>query len=218
MLIPMSAAPLTLMLVDSHDLFRAGLRMLLEGEGMRVVADAPADERAIDVARRTRPDVILADVAQSGASDASALLARLLEDLPDSSIVVFSQSLDDVDIYAAIRAGARGYVLKDTPITDLIGACKAVHAGHACLSPQASSAVIGFLRTGRIPVRSHGDMSDRELDVLRLIAIGRDNNQIADELSISAKTVKNHVSSIFLKLGMQNRVQAAVYAVRTGLA
>ena len=133
-------------------------------------------------------------------------------------MIVFTKSTRDVDIHQSLRAGARGYVLKETAIGDLAGAIRAVSKGNACLSPQVATTVVDFVRTGSVPRTSHGGMSERELDVLRLVARGYDNNQIAEALSISAKTVKNHVSSIFMKLDMTNRVQAAVYAVRSGLA
>lgn len=208
----------TLMLIDDHDLYRAALRAMLENEHVRVLADTRSDASiACAVAERTHPEIILIDIAASD-GDTSQLIRQLDEALPDSGVIVLTRSLDDQHIHAAVRAGARGYVMKETPIADLAGACRAVHAGQACMSPQAASRLMEFIRTGRAPHDTSHDMSDRELDVLRLIAQGLDNNQIADELAISAKTVKNHVSSIFVKLHLQNRVQAAVYAVRSGLA
>ena len=208
----------TLMLIDDHDLYRAALRAMLENEHVRVLADTRSDAAtARAVAERTRPEVILMDIAGSS-GDTSELISDLVESLPDSGVIVLTRSLEDQHIHAAVRAGARGYVMKETPIADLAGACRAVHAGQACMSPQAATRMMEFIRTGRMPYTAPHDMSERELDVLRLIAQGLDNNQIADELTISAKTVKNHVSSIFVKLNLQNRVQAAVFAVRSGLA
>lgn len=211
-----AAAP-SVLLVDNHDLFRAGLRKLLEGEHVRVVADCRSDEQTIDVARRTRPSVVVIDIATPEGGE-TAIVARLTNEFPDLGVIVFTKSTRDVDIHQSLRAGARGYVLKETAIGDLAGAIRAVSKGNACLSPQVATTVVDFVRTGSVPRTSHGGMSERELDVLRLVARGYDNNQIAEALSISAKTVKNHVSSIFMKLDMTNRVQAAVYAVRSGLA
>lgn len=207
----------TLMLIDDHDLYRAGLRTLLEGEQIRVLADTRADiTRAIPLAERTRPDIVLLDI-DGTSGDTSELIRAIRDSLPESRVMIVTRSLDAGHIYRAVRAGARGYVTKETGIADLAGACRAVHAGQACMSPQAALAIMEIIRTGRVPHDDRSDMSDREMDVLRLLADGLDNNQIAERLSISAKTVKNHVSSIFGKLGLNNRVQAAVYAVRAGI-
>ncbi len=207
----------TIMLIDDHDLYRAGLRTLLEAEQIRVLADTRAElGHAVLVAERTHPDIVLIDIDGAG-RDTSELIHALAHRTPGPSVIVLTRSLDPGHIYRAIRAGARGYVTKETGISDLAGACRAVHAGQACMSPQAASAIMEIVRTGRVPQDDRTDMSEREIDVLRLLADGLDNNQIAESLSISAKTVKNHVSSIFAKLGLNNRVQAAVYAVRSGI-
>lgn len=213
----MNEAVPTILLADDHDLFRAGLRKLLEGEQLRVVADCRANAGMLDMVRRTKPTVVMLDIATADGSDTS-LLAQLTTEFPDVNAMVFTRAASDVDIHQALRAGARGYVMKETAIGDLAGAIRSIARGNAIMSPQVATTVVEMIRTGTVPRTSHGGMSERELDVLRLLAQGYDNNQIAEELGISAKTVKNHVSSIFMKLDMTNRVQAAVYAVRSGLA
>lgn len=207
----------TVILVDDHDLFRAGLRNLLEGERIVVAADVRAGENVAALARRHSGAIVLTDV-RGEASDGVSLTHELAEAAPDSPVMMLTRSEDPADMYRAIRAGARGYVSKETPVKELAAAIRAVAAGGAWLTPAATAAVLGFISSGRVPRVDDTDMSERELDVLRLLAMGYDNNQIASELSISSKTVKNHISSIFSKLEMTNRVQAAVYAVRSGIA
>lgn len=206
------------LLVDDHDLFRAGLRQLLEAQGVRVVGDTRCDPGAIEMGRRTRATVALFDTQSVDGSTTSALLEKFTNDLPHTGVVMFTRSTAPADVYRAVRAGARGYLAKDAPVEQLAGAIRAVHAGAAWMQPTVIATVLEFIRTGQLPITPRTDMSDREIEVLRLIAVGHDNNDIAAELGISAKTVKNHVSSILMKLQLTNRVQAAVFAVRSGLA
>lgn len=211
------ATDLTTILIDDHDLFRAGLRTLLENEHVKVVGDGRVSDETLELAVRLQPRLILLDI-QSDENTAFPLLERLLTELPNTAIVVLTRSNDDADIYRSVRAGAQGYLFKDLAIPELATSLRAIAAGDAALAPAVTRSVLRFLATGRVPRIDDSNMSDREVDVLRLLAQGFDNNQIAEELNISAKTVKNHVSSIFLKLELTNRVQAAVFAVRSGIA
>ena len=211
------SAPAVL-LVDDHDLFRAGLRQLLEAQGVRVVGDTRCDPGAIEMGRRTRTTVALFDTQSVDGSTTAPLIERFTADLPDTGVVMFTRSTERADVYRAVRAGARGYLAKGAPVEQLAGAIRAVHAGAAWMQPTVIATVLEFIRTGQLPITPRSDMSEREIEVLRLIAGGLDNNDIAAELGISAKTVKNHVSSILMKLQLTNRVQAAVFAVRSGLA
>ncbi len=211
------AAPAVL-LVDDHDLFRAGLRQLLEAQGVRVVGDTRCDPGAIEMGRRTRATVALFDTQSVDGSTTAPLIEKFTRDLPDTGVVMFTRSTERADVYRAVRAGARGYLAKGAPVEQLAGAIRAVHAGAAWMQPTVIATVLEFIRTGQLPITPRSDMSEREIEVLRLIAGGLDNNDIAAELGISAKTVKNHVSSILMKLQLTNRVQAAVFAVRSGLA
>ena len=206
------------LLVDDHDLFRAGLRQLLEAQGVRVVGDTRCDPGAIEMGRRTRATVALFDTQSVDGSTTAPLIEKFTSELPDTGVVMFTRSTERADVYRAVRAGARGYLAKGAPVEQLAGAIRAVHAGAAWMQPTVIATVLEFIRTGQLPITPRSDMSEREIEVLRLIAGGLDNNDIAAELGISAKTVKNHVSSILMKLQLTNRVQAAVFAVRSGLA
>ncbi|MEO6867073.1 MAG: response regulator transcription factor [Gaiellales bacterium] len=206
------------LLVDDHDLFRAGLRQLLEGQGVRVVGDARCDPAAIDMGRRTRSTIAIFDTHMTEGESTHHLIKEFATALPDVGLVMFTRSTEPIDIYCAIRAGARGYVSKSAPIEHLATAIRTVHTGGAWMHPTLITTVLEFIRTGVVPTTHTTDMSERELEVLRLIAEGLDNNEIAANLEISAKTVKNHVSSILAKLKITNRVQAAAYAIRSGIA
>lgn len=210
--------PPAVLLVDDHDLFRAGLRQLLEAQSVRVVGDTRCEASAIDMGRRTRASVVLFDTQSVDGSSTTDLVERFAAELPDVGIVMFTRSADRADVYRAIRAGARGYLAKGAPVEQLASAIRAVHAGEAWMQPNVIAMVLDFVRTGQHPISSRTEMSDREVEVLRLVATGLDNNDIAEALGISAKTVKNHVSSILMKLQVTNRVQAAVFAVRSGIS
>jgi len=211
-------APPAILLVDDHDLFRAGLRTLLEGQKLRVVGDTRCEPTAIDMGRRTRANIALIDTATVDGASTAALVESFAEHLPDLSVIMFTRSRERTDIYRSIRAGARGYVAKGAPVEELTAAVLAVRSGLAWMQPEASATVLEFIRTGQVPIWGQNDISDREVEVLRVLAEGLDNNEIAARLGISGKTVKNHVSSILMKLELTNRVQAAVFAVRSGLA
>lgn len=227
-------APPAVMLIDDHDLFRAGLRTLLEKEGMRVVGDMRCDGAAADMVRRTRPTVVIVDALTANGEGTQAIIQTITTPPkqhvdgdpepvagvlppPTPAALVFSRATTAGDLYRCIRAGARGYLPKDATVADLATAIRTLHTGWSYLTPKMTHMALHFLRSGRMPLISRTEMSERELDVLRLVAQGLDNNDVAASLGISAKTVKNHVSAIFVKLGLTNRVQAAVYAVRTGI-
>ena len=205
-------------LVDDHDLFRAGLRTLVEGQGIRVVGDTRCDPSAIEMARRTKATVALVDTTTVDGASNAHLVAGLIEQLPEIGVAIFTRSVERVDIFHAVRAGARAYVAKNAPVEDLATAIRAVHAGNAWMSPEVLATTLDFIHAGNLPLVPTSGMSEREVEVLQLVAVGLENNEIAVELGISAKTVKNHVSSILMKLNVSNRVQAAIFAVRTGLA
>jgi len=208
----------TVLLVDDHDLFRTGLRTLLEEQGVAIVGEAADGALAVAGVREHAPDVVLMDINMPvmNGVEATREITRLA---PLSRVVVLTISDDDGDVIDAVLAGASGYLLKDATIDDLLRGIRAAAEGDSLMSPAIASKVIQRVRaaspgdTGR----PRGDLSQRELEVLRLIAIGKDNAHIASELHISPKTVKNHISNILMKLGIENRIQAAVYAVRTGL-
>jgi DNA-binding NarL/FixJ family response regulator len=205
-------------LVDDHDLFRTGLVNLLTEQGVHVVGEAGTGEAAVRQVRDLAPDVVVMDIHMPGISgvDATRELAAIA---PRTSVVVLTISEDDNDIVDAVMAGACGYLLKSSSIQELVAGIHAAAAGESLISPAIAAKVLQLLRAST-PDRAQApraELSERELDVLKLIAIGKDNSEIAKELFISPKTVKNHISNILMKLQIDNRIQAAVYAVRSGI-
>jgi DNA-binding NarL/FixJ family response regulator len=211
---------LRVLVVDDHDLFRTGLRNLLEEEGVNVVGEAENGETAIRLAADLTPDVVIMDLNMPGAGGVETT-RRLASLAPLSRVVVLTISVDDDDVMNAVMAGACGYLLKDSSIQELIAGIRAASEGESLISPQIAAKVLQRLRAqskdADAAATIRAELSDRELQVLKLIANGNDNAQIASELFISPKTVKNHISNILMKLQIENRIQAAVYAVRSGI-
>jgi DNA-binding NarL/FixJ family response regulator len=214
-------AGVRVLIVDDHGLFRTGLRNLLEEQGIGVVGEAGDGAEALELVRELTPDVVLMDLNMPGVAGVEAT-ERIAQAAPLTRVVVLTISDDDSDVMDAILAGACGYLLKDSSIQDLVRGIQAAAVGESLISPQIAAKVLQRLRAAStVPhaaatIRS--ELSEREIDVLRLIANGKDNAQIARELTISPKTVKNHISNILVKLQIENRIQAAVYAVRSGIA
>jgi DNA-binding NarL/FixJ family response regulator len=209
-------------LVDDHDLFRTGLRNLLEEHGgVHVLAEAVNGAEAVKLVRELAPDVVVMDLNMPTMSgvDATRLITA---QSPLTRVIVLSISDEDADVMDAIVAGACGYLLKDSSISEVVTGIRSAAIGASLISPTIASKVLQRVRATTadtdIAETIRTELSDRELEVLKLIANGKDNAQIAAELVISPKTVKNHISNILMKLQMQNRIQAAVYAVRSGLA
>ncbi len=210
---------LRVLLVDDHDLFRTGLRNLLEEQGVQIVGEAASGSEAVSFVREEAPDVVVMDLNMPGMNgvDATREIAQLA---PLTRVVVLTISDQDGDVMDAIMAGACGYLLKDSSIHDLIVGIRSAAVGEALISPHIATKVLQRVRaasTGESSASPLADLSEREVEVLRLIANGKDNAEIATELSISPKTVKNHISNILMKLQIENRIQAAVYAVRSGI-
>jgi DNA-binding NarL/FixJ family response regulator len=209
---------LRVMLVDDHDLFRTGLRNLLEEQGVQIVAEASDGASALGLVRELTPDVVVMDLNMPGMNgiEATREIARLA---PLTRVVVLTISDQDDDVMDAILAGACGYLLKDSSIQDLMHGIRSAAVGESLISPHIAAKVLQRIRALGIETETGGgpELSERETEVLRLIANGKDNAEIAQELHISPKTVKNHISNILMKLQIDNRIQAAVYAVRRGL-
>jgi len=210
------------LLVDDHDLFRTGLHNLLEEHGgVQVLAEAVNGAEAVQLVRELAPDVVVMDLNMPTMSgvDATRHITVLS---PLTRVIVLTISDEDADVMDAIVAGACGYLLKDSSIADVVAGIRSAAVGSSLISPTIASKVLQRVRATTadtdIAETIRTELSDRELEVLKLIANGKDNAQIAAELVISPKTVKNHISNILMKLQMQNRIQAAVYAVRSGLA
>ena len=207
-------------LVDDHDLFRTGLRNLLADQGVDVVGEAQTGAEALGLVRDLAPDVVVMDLNMPGMNGVEA--TRQINVLaPLTRVLVLTISDQDADVLDAILAGASGYLLKDSSIQDLLQGIRSAAVGEALISPHIAAKVLQRVRatssSPEIAETIRAELSDREVQVLKLIANGTDNAQIAAELHISPKTVKNHISNILMKLQIDNRIQAAVYAVRSGI-
>ena len=261
------------LIVDDHDLFRSGLRNLLEEEGVQIVGEASAGQEALKIVRELAPDVVVMDLNMPGMGGVEAT-RHISTIAPLTRVLMLTISDQDNDVIDAILAGACGYLLKDSSIQELIAGIRAASQGESLISPTIASKVLQRVRASNrqpeiestiraelsdreievlkliagIRAASQGEslisptiaskvlqrvrasnrqpeiestiravLSDREIEVLKLIANGKDNAMIAAELHISPKTVKNHISNILMKLQIDNRIQAAVYAVRSGI-
>ncbi len=213
---------LRVLLVDDHDLFRTGLRNLLEEHGgVQILGEAADGAEAVKLVRELAPDVVVMDLNMPAMTGVEA--TRHITSLsPLTRVIVLTISDQDADVLDAILAGACGYLLKDASIADVVSGIRSAAVGSSLISPAIAAKVLQRVRATTADVEMaaeiQAELSDRELEVLKLIANGKDNAQIAAELVISPKTVKNHISNILMKLQIQNRIQAAVYAVRSGLA
>jgi DNA-binding NarL/FixJ family response regulator len=217
---PLALDALRVLLVDDHDLFRTGLRNLLEEQGVQIIGEAGAGAEALKLTRELAPDVIVMDLNMPGMSGVEAT-RHITAVAPLTRVLVLTISDQDGDVMDAILAGACGYLLKDASIQELMRGIQAAALGESLISPHIASKVLQRVRASSsspaIAETIRSELSDREIQVLKLIANGKDNAQIAADLHISPKTVKNHISNILMKLQIENRIQAAVYAVRSGI-
>lgn len=207
-----------LLLVDDHPLFRAGLRTLLNTiDGFEVVGEGASAGEAVALAAELEPDVILMDLQMPGGSGISATREILRVD-PSSRILVVTLFEDDESVFMALRAGARGYLLKDAQEDDIIRAIRAVGAGEAIFSPAVATRVLRYLSgvPADVPTAVFPTLTPRERGILERIAAGRANRAIAGELAIAPKTVANNVSNIFAKLQVADRAEAIVLARDAG--
>jgi len=203
-----------ILLVDDHAVVRQGLRMFLSLDPeLAIVGEAVNGADALQKAHDLQPDVILMDLMMP-VMDGITAIGILRRDLPDIEIIALTSVLEDASVFNAMRAGATGYLLKDTEADELCRAIKAAAAGQVQLSPQAAARLLREVPAPDSPEQ----LSEREKEVLRLLAQGMANKEIAAALIIGEKTVKTHVSNILGKLGVVSRTQAALYAARIGLA
>jgi len=202
-----------ILLVDDHAVVRQGLKMFLELDAdLKIIGEAENGEQAIHLVADLKPDVVLMDLLMP-VLDGIKATAVIRRDYPETEVIALTSVLEDASIMAAMRAGAIGYLLKDTQADELCRAIKAAAAGQVQLSPQAAARLIQEVPVPQSPEK----LTERETDVLRLLALGQANKEIALELGIGEKTVKTHVSSILSKLGVPSRTQAALYALRQGI-
>ena len=211
---------LRVLIVDDHDLFRTGLRNLLEEQNVQVVGEAGTGGEAVRIVRELAPDVVVMDLNMPGMGGVDAT-RHITAVAPLTRVVMLTISDDDSDVMDAILAGACGYLLKYSSILELMAGIRAAAQGESLISPTIAAKVLQRVRATstqpEIANTIRSELSDREIEVLKLIANGKDNAVIAGELHISPKTVKNHISNILMKLQIDNRIQAAVYAVRSGI-
>jgi two-component system, NarL family, response regulator LiaR len=208
--------PIRVLLVDDHAVVREGLRTFLElQEGMEVVGEAEDGEQALTEAERLRPDVILMDLVMP-VLDGVGAMRELRQKLPSCRVIVLTSFAEDDRLLPAIQAGAAGYLLKNVQPKELARAVRAAHAGEALLDPSIAARLVEAIAqpAGEEP---RDELTPREREVLELIGRGLSNKRIALELGVSEKTVKTHVGPLLHKLGVADRTQAALHAVRSGL-
>lgn len=201
--------PITLMVVDDHPAFRFGLNALIESQpDMKLVAETGDGHQAVELFQRLRPDIVLMDLRLPGMSGVETIMA-IRKDFPEARIIVVTTYDWDEDIYRAIRFGAMSYLLKDMSMDEIVGAIRAVHAGKQKLHPE-----IARLLEKRLDRK---ELTRREMEVLELLAKGRSNKEIGIGLSISEETVKSHLKTLLAKLGVRDRTEAVIAAVRHGI-
>jgi NarL family two-component system response regulator LiaR len=212
------AAAIRLVLVDDHTMLRHGLRQTLQQHGFDVVGEASNGRSGAQLALELKPDVVVMDLDMPQLDGIEAT-REIVKSEPGAKVLMLTISIDDDDVLDALAAGACGYLLKTAPPEDVVRAIRAAHAGDSAISPRVAKSLVAHVREGarRAIAPPPSRLTPRELEILRLIVDGKENGEIAEILVISPSTAKNHVAHVLDKLGMENRVQAAVYAVRSGL-
>jgi len=208
------------LVVDDHDLFRTGLcRLIGQEDGLTVVAEARSGDDAVRRAAELLPDVVVMDVSMPGIGGVEAT-RRLLAVSPHSTVLMLTVTHDEEQVHDAVLAGASGYLLKSARLSEIVRGVRAAAAGHSLIAPSVAGSLLARLRRHAPQEKPAGEspaLTPRELDVLRLLVDGCETIEIGRRLHVSPSTVKHHVSSTLDKLGVENRVQAAVKAVREGL-
>ena len=217
----MDAERVKVLIVDDHDLFRTGLRALLEEEGFEVT-DSAGGAAGVRRACGFAPDVVVMDMHMPEMSGVEAI-PLMLDAAPDASILMLTIATEETEVLDAVRAGASGYLLKDAELSEIAAGIRAAAAGHSTIAARVAGHLLLSVRTNdaaapSCPSPGGPELSLREREVLTLVTDGCDNAEIAGRLYVSVSTVKNHVSRLFEKLGVDNRVQAATFAVREGLS
>ncbi|WP_150269316.1 response regulator [Paenibacillus tepidiphilus] len=205
------------LLVDDHEMVRIGLAAVLGTEdGIEVVGEAGSGEEGIRLAREYNPDVVLMDLVMEG-MDGIETTRQLMKLFPDCKVIVLTSYLDDEKMYPVIEAGAFSYLLKTSRASEVADAIRAAARGQSVLESQVASKMMNRFRN-KAEAPAYKELTDREMEVLRLLAQGKSNQDIADQLIIGIKTVKFHVTNILAKLDVEDRTQAAIYAYKNGLA
>ena len=208
---------ISVLVADDHPLFRDGLRTLLSSvEDIELVGEAQSGDEAVELALARQPDVVVMDVQMPGINGIEAT-RRITADSPHVGVLVLTMFEDDDSVFAAMRAGALGYLLKGSAQDEILRAIRAVSSGEAIFGPSVARRLIAFFSSSDRPPQAFPELTDREREILELVARGQGNQAIARELFLSQKTVRNHVSNIFTKLHVADRAQAIVRAREAGL-
>lgn len=207
---------ISVLLADDHTVLRQGIAQALELQGdMQVVAQAANGREAVALARKHRPNVALLDINMPEMDGVEAA-RRISAGLPQTGVIILTMYRRDDYIFEAIKAGASGYLLKEVELSELVRAVRAVARGEAVIDAAIAGRVMAELRTGAAPAEN--PLSDRDVEILQLLAQGKSNQEIADQLFLAEKTVRNRLSLVFKQLHLKNRTEAALYAFREGLA
>jgi DNA-binding NarL/FixJ family response regulator len=207
------------LMVDDHRMFLQGLRSLIEQESdIEVVGECTNGHDALPAVARLQPDVVLLDINMPGMDGVEAT-RRIIEQRPETGVIILTMYREDAHVFHAIKNGARGYVLKDVETIEVVRAIRSVARGESIIDPLLATRVLTeFQRVWRRDdARQRDGLTEREVEILRLIAAGLSNKEIGNRLSFSEKTIKNYITVIFQKLQLTDRTQAAVYAVQHGL-
>ncbi len=213
----MEETTIKVLLVDDHEMVRIGLAAVLSTEDdIEVVGEASGGQEGIRLAMEYKPDVVLMDLVMEG-MDGIETTRRLLQQHSDCKVIVLTSFIDDEKIYPVIEAGAFSYLLKTSRAAEIAQAIRSAVKGQSVLESQVASKLMNRFRAPKQAAQPHEELTEREMEVLRLIAAGKSNQDVADELFIGVKTVKFHVTNILAKLGVEDRTQAAIYAYKHGL-
>lgn len=214
-------SPIRVLIADDHKLFRQGIRQICEVKGeFEVVGEAENGQEAVDLARQLTPDVVLMDINMP-VLDGVQATSLITKHNPSVQVIILTMYRQDHYVFEAVKAGARGYLLKDTDWQDLLEAVRAVHRGEALVNPALAVRLLDeFRRISQRPADDEGveRLTEGEMDVLRLVAQGLENKEIIEQLCLTEKTVTNRLSKIYQKLHVNTRTQAALYALRQGWA
>lgn len=210
------STPIKVMLVDDHEMVRIGLAAVLETEeDIQIVGEASNGADGIALVEQTKPDVVLMDLVMDG-MDGIETTKRLTQKYPEVKVIVLTSFLDDEKMYPVIEAGAFSYLLKTSRASEITEAIRAAVKGQSILESQVATKMMNRMRQPQ-QTAAHDELTEREMEVLLAIAQGKSNQDIADELFIGIKTVKSHVTNILSKLDVDDRTQAAIYAIKHGL-
>jgi DNA-binding NarL/FixJ family response regulator len=213
----MGNQPIQVLIVDDHAMVRKGMKALLEEyEDITVVGEASNGLKAVEFVEKLKPDVVLIDLAMP-VMDGLEAIKRIMAIHPDERIIVLTSYSGDDKFFPAIKAGALGYLLKDAQPEELVQSIRNVASGEPSLNPTIAWKLLRGMSGMKTPERATEELSDREIEVLRLLTKGKTDQEIAKQLVLTDVTIRTHISRILSKLGLKNRVQAALYAIRSGM-